>query len=74
MKKEDIDYRRKVSIPIRDMENDGKIVFIVDVYGVRARDLAVIPGGSRPMMKAVLRMGLDPIRYQAVILDVPIRG
>ena len=67
-----IDYRHKVSMPIRDMERDGEIVFVVDVYGVKPNDLAIIPGGSRPMQKAVERIGLDPDRYQAILWDVPV--
>lgn len=69
-----VDYRRMVSMPIRDMNRDGKIVFVVDVYGVTPKDLCEIPGGSRPMMRAVERMGLDPNRYQAWIWDVPVDG
>lgn len=69
-----IDYRRMVSMPIRDMERDGRIVFVVDIYGVEPKDLCLIPGGSRPMMRAVERMGLDPNRYQASIWDVPVDG
>lgn len=69
-----IDYRRMVSMPIRDELQDGKIVFCVDVYGVEPSDLCLIPGGSRPMHRAVERMGLDPMRYRAHIWDVPING
>jgi hypothetical protein len=68
----DVDYRRKVSMPIRDMYRDGEIVFVVDIYGVVPRDLCVIPGGSRPMYRAVERLGLDPMRYQALLWDVPV--
>lgn len=68
-----VDYRHKVSMPIRDMESDGEIVFIVDIYGVRPHDLAVIPGGSMPMYRAVKRMGLDTERYRADLFDIPIR-
>jgi hypothetical protein len=60
-----------VSMPIRDMDREGEIVFVVDVYGVDPRDLALIPGGSRPMHKAIERMGLDPVRYKASIWDIP---
>lgn len=67
-----VDYSRVISIPIRDMHEDGRIVFIVDVYGVTANDLATIPGGSRPMHRALERMGLDPIRYNASIWDIPV--
>ena len=65
-----IDYHRKTTMPIRDMHNDGKIVFLVDVYGWTRKDVSVIPGGSDPMIKAVKRLGLDPDRYQAVLWDV----
>lgn len=68
-----VDYSRKVSMPIRDMFIDGApIVCAVDVYGVTPRDLAVIPGGAEPMMKAVERLGLDPNRYQSMLWDIPI--
>jgi hypothetical protein len=66
----DVDYRQMVSMPIRDMDRDGEIAFIVDVYGVTPRDLAIIPGGSAPMMKAVERLGLDPNRFRAEIWDL----
>lgn len=72
MQMTDIDYKRMVSMPIHDMEQDGKIVFFVDVYGVVPGDLCIIPGGSRPMARAVERMGLDPNRYQASVWDVPV--
>lgn len=67
-----IDYRYMTSMPIRDMHRDGRIVFWVDVYGVEARDLCVIPGGGEPMLRAVQRMGLDPNRYQALMWDAPV--
>jgi hypothetical protein len=65
-----IDYRYRVSMPIRDMYHDAKVVFIVDVYGVTVSDICQIPGGSEPLIKAVERIGLDPARYQALIWDV----
>jgi hypothetical protein len=67
-----VDYRRKVSIPIRDMDRNGEIAFIVDVYGVVPQDLATIPDGSRPMHRAIERLGLDPMRYRAELWDVPV--
>jgi hypothetical protein len=68
---DDIDYRHKTSVPIRDMWTDDlRVVFVVDVYGVTWRDLAIIPGGSAPMHRAVMRLGLDPNRYQALIWDL----
>jgi len=74
IKQMQIDYRLKTTMPIRDMNSDGKIVFLVDVYGWNGQDVCVIPGGSDPMMKAVQRMGLDPTRYQAVIWDAQVGG
>lgn len=59
-------------MPVRDMWADGKIVFCVIVYGVKAKDLCVIPGGAEPMMKAVERIGLDPNRYQTLLWDIPV--
>ena len=72
IKQMQIDYRLKTTMPIRDMKSDGKIVFLVDVYGWISRDVCTIPGGSDPMLKAVQRMGLDPTRYQAVIWDAKV--
>lgn len=69
-----INFMRKTTVPIRDMLDPAMpVVFLVDVYGVTSRDLLTIgPGiGSRPLVKAVKRMGLDPDRYQAFIWDVP---
>lgn len=68
-----IDYRRVVTMPIHDMWNDGRIVFLVDVYGVEPGDLSIIPGGSEPMIKAVERLGLDPMRYQAWLWDIGVK-
>ncbi len=67
-----VDYRRRTTMPIRDMAKDGKIVFLVDVYGWTANDVCMIPGGSEPMRKAVERMGLDPERFQAMIWDADV--
>jgi hypothetical protein len=68
-----IDYRKRVTMPIRDTFKDGApVAFLVDVYGVEPRDLCVVPGGSAPMRKAVERMGLDAGRYQAWLWDVPL--
>lgn len=68
-----IDFRHRTTMPIRDMHNDGEIVFLVDVYGWTGNDVCVIPGGAEPMLKAVTRLGLDPNRYQAVIWDADVR-
>ncbi len=67
-----IDYRYKTTMPIRDMQQDGEIIFLVDVYGWTGKNVCIIPGGSDPFVKAVERMGLDPLRYQAVLLDVKV--
>jgi len=67
-----IDYRRRTSMPIRDMHREGRIVFVVDIYGWTGKDVCVIPGGSDPMMRAVKRLGLDPTRYQAWIFDAQV--
>jgi hypothetical protein len=64
-----VDFTRCATMPIRDMHNDGRIVFFVDVYGWDQNNIAVIPGGSEPAYKAVTRLGLDPNRYQAVFWD-----
>jgi hypothetical protein len=67
-----VDYRYRTTMPIRDMWRDGKIVFLVDIYGWTGRDCCHIPGGSDPMIKAVVRLGLDPDRYQASIWDADV--
>lgn len=58
--KRPLDFTSMTSVPVRDMERDG----------VTARDLCIVPGGGRPAMRAVERMGLDPHRYQAWIWDL----
>lgn len=65
-------YYNKVTVPIRDMDKDGRVAFLVDVCGVTHSDLAAIGGdvGSRPLRKAVERMGLDPNRFMAILWDV----
>ena len=69
-----IDYRYRTSMPIRDMHHDGRIVFVVDVYGWTGRDVCIIPGGADPMIRAVRRLGLDPDRYRAELFDADVRG
>jgi hypothetical protein len=64
-----VDYRHSTEMPIRDMYRDGKIVFVVTIYGWTGRDVCIVPGGSAPMRKAVERLGLDPNRYQAILWD-----
>lgn len=68
----EVDYRYHVTMPIRDMQRNGRVYCLVDIYGVTTKDIAVIPGGSAPLRHAVERLGLDPERYQAVIWDTPI--
>lgn len=65
-----IDYRQRTMMPIRDMHRDGRICFWVIVYGLEGGDICVVPGGSDPMVKAVRRLGLDPNRFQAMLMDV----
>ena len=72
LKRMQIDYRLKTTMPIRDMHRDGKIVFLVDIYGWNVRDVCTISGGSDPMLKVVQRLGLDPDRYQAMIWDAQV--
>ena len=68
-----VDYTRMVSMPVRDMWNDGRIVFAVDLYGVSTADLCKIPSDGIDLVhKAVARIGLDPERYQAWLWDVPV--
>jgi hypothetical protein len=67
-----VDFRYRTSLPIRDMFMDGRVVFIVDVYGWTGRDVCIIPGGSDPFVKAVRRLGLDPKRYQAMMWDADV--
>lgn len=67
-----VDYRRSTEMPIRDMHRDGKIVFVVTIYGWTGADVCIIPGGSDPMIKAVKRLGLDPNRYQAMMWDADV--
>lgn len=70
-----IDFRKRVTMPIRDMEKGGAIYCLVDIYGVTPMDLAVIGSntiGSKPLRKAVERLGLDPKRYRSSIWDVPV--
>lgn len=69
-----IDYSQVVTMPIHDMWNDGRVIFLVDVYGVQPSDLTIIPGGSAPMIKAIERLGLDTSRYQAWLWDIGFRG
>ncbi len=68
-----VDYRIRTTMPIRDTHRDGQIFCLVDIYGWTGRDVCVIPGGSDPLIKAVMRMGLDPDRYQAMIWDAQVK-
>lgn len=65
-----INYRNSITLPIHDMQDKGKIVFDVIVYGYTKRQAFVIPGGSAPFIAAVKRLGLDPKRYQAWMWDL----
>jgi hypothetical protein len=68
------DFRYRVTMPIRDFGKIGApVAFCVDVYGVTSSDIATIGGdiGSRPLEKAVTRLGLDPHRFKATLWDVP---
>jgi hypothetical protein len=68
-----VDYRNRVTLPIRDLgDEQARVICLVDVYGVTTSDIACIGGdvGSRPFHKAVERLGLDPLRYQATIWDL----
>ena len=67
-----IDFRYRTSMPIRDMHRDGRIVFWVDIYGWTGRDVCKVPDGYEPMVHAVRRLGLDPDRYQAWLMDADI--
>jgi hypothetical protein len=66
----DINFRTKTTMPIRDMDDNGRIFCLVDIYGWTGRDVCIIPGGSDPMLRAVRRLGLDPERYKPVMWDV----
>lgn len=66
-----IDYRKQVSVPIRDMEEGARVYCLVTVFGLRGQELLVVPGGSEPLLRAVKRLGLDPMRYQAMLWDIP---
>lgn len=67
-----INIRERVTMPIRDMANDGEVAFLVDVYGWTAREIATVPGGSAPLKAAVQRLGLDTDRYRGVLWDAPV--
>lgn len=64
------DFRRSVTVPVRDMQRGGRIVFSVDVYGIESGDTFVVPGGGAPFRKAIERLGLDSNRYQASMWEV----
>lgn len=65
-----VDHTQRVTMPIRDMHRDMRVVFCVTVYGWTTSEVCTIPGGSDPFVAAVRRLGLDPDRYQAVLWDV----
>jgi hypothetical protein len=63
-----VDYRRRVVMPVYDMET-GKKVFAIAFYGLTRYNLSDIDSFwlHREAMK---RRGLDPQRYQINPLDV----
>jgi hypothetical protein len=61
-----VDYRRRVSMTVKDTWQHGRTVFVIDIYGLSLRDtLTIFPEDSAPYLKAIARMGLDPTRYHA---------
>lgn len=64
-----INYKQRVTMPVRDMERDGKIIFAITIYGLTRGDISVTPGGGEPFRIALERMGLDTLRYQVSIWD-----
>jgi hypothetical protein len=65
-KQHDVDYQRRASMTVKDTWQCGKIVFVIDVYGLSLRDtLTIFPEDSPPYLRAMGRMGLDPARYRA---------
>ena len=69
-----IDFTKCCTGTVRDFGKDSApAAFRVDVYGLTCADLYIIGDpliGSAPFRHAVKRLGLDPNRYQATILDV----
>jgi hypothetical protein len=66
MRQDDVDYRRKTTMMVKDTWQSGRIMFAIDVYGLSLRDtLTIFPEDSPPYLRAMGRMGLDPARYQA---------
>ena len=66
-RKRDVDYDSVVTAPICDRDS-GKVICRVDIYGVTIHDL-IQPGGSRPILEAIERLGLDPYRFYARLWD-----
>lgn len=67
-----VDYRYRAVVPVYDAAT-GRVAFCVDVYGVTRRDLMLIGEGaimSRPIHKAIARMGFDPNRYKPSLFDI----
>ncbi len=70
IRKMQVEYRDRVSMPIHDLHNNGEIAFIVDVYGWTKKEICIFSGGSDPIWKAIERLKLDPDRYQPMNWDV----
>lgn len=67
-----VNFHKRTTMPIRDMWDDGRIVFAVDIYGRTGKDMCEVPSGSDPLVAAVRRLGLDPDRYQGIIWDAQV--
>lgn len=74
MRRNEIDYRRCATMQVRDTYKPGfPVAFLIDVYGVEPRDLQVVGPGciqSRPVLRALERLKLDPERYVATPFDI----
>lgn len=60
-----VDFRCRISVPVRDMQDNGRVAFRVDVYGRTAKEI-FHDMDITPVVAAVRRMGLDPERYRVV--------
>ena len=58
-----IEFEKRVTIQVRDMQED-KIAFCIDIYGM-TRAEALAGGMTAPVHKALVRNGLSPARYCA---------
>ena len=59
-----IDFKTRITIPIRDARKNGEVCFLMDMYGLSYRDVCYVPGGG-PIRKSVERRKLDPNRFKA---------